>query len=750
MKRWKKKKIKYTAEYDGEELRLRIERGICLKINLRDNLEVGILVAKLRDAGLGSSRELGRLFKRSATTVINKGHSIQKGSKYLIDGRKQKKRYKVKEIEAEILLMWVKKPACKDTEMFEELQPRLSSLGMSLGLKTLKRYLREVGIVEARSRLLTKELLANRDIGSDKKDVEGEDERVATDEDKAEEKEVIRAQSRYAGQMLSVPHLYSMNFPDIVKGLPSPVPEDCVYPIQKVAHQIYFLYAGGGKRLYELDSVEHRGFGALIGMEDNLRSSGMNKRVGQMANKETIEEFQKKAFRGRVGFINRRDTEVCYCDTHVTEVWVNKFIAMARHGTKQKEVLAINVHYLTGSDTMTVLSKEYTQGNKRLSWAILGLVKRAEEGLRENGRKIGIICFDKGGISLKVLKGLAERGKGFLCWGKRTEYVKKQIKRIRDHRFRYHHKKEIRQDGKLMKVEERLADTTTELKGLGKIRTIVVELPEVEGGEKLWMHTNLRRNRYDAIEIREMMRYKQRQENFFKIKKNKSALDCFAGGRCKIKPINRPSEKILQLLKKQVKRLSKRVEKDQESLSEIKELREHGLYKKDTAKREADYLNLRIRQDIEQKEKAEEKILWAEGGKRPEFIKPHYELELEKQKILNEFQDIVVLSKRESLKEFISCYKKVLRIEGFSSEGIIQRMKYLDTSAVEKELFGLGGTIICDKGEKRMTVLIPSQGREYFKKALEIFIHEQNKKKTVLDYGEKEKYQLYFCLSPPT
>jgi hypothetical protein len=331
-----------------------------------------------------------------------------------------------------------------------------------------------------------------------------------------------------------------------------------------------------------------------------------------------------------------------------------------------------------------------------------------------------------------------------------TEYVKEQIKRIRDHRFRYHHKKEIRQDGKLMKVEERLADTTTELKGLGKIRTIVVELPEVEGGERLWMHTNLKRNRYDAIEIREMMRYKQRQENFFKIRKHKSALDCFSGGRCKIKPIMRPSEKILQLLRKTVKRLSRRVEKDQESLREIKELRGHGLYKKDTANREADYLNHRIEQDIEQKEKAEKKILWAEGGKRPEFIKPRYELELEKQKILNEFQDIVMLSKRESLKEFIGCYKRVLDKEGLCKEEITQRMKYLDTSAIEKELFGLGGTIICDKREKRMAVMIMSQGREYFKKALEMFLHEQNKKKTVLDYGEKEKYQLHFCLSPPT
>ncbi|MBI5750091.1 MAG: hypothetical protein HZA00_13315 [Nitrospinae bacterium] len=737
-----KKKIRYRAQYEGDELTLRLERGFSLKINLRDDLEVGILVAKLRDAGLGTSREIGRLFRRSPSTVINKGRCIRMGSKHLIDHRKQKKRYKMEEIRSEILLMWVKKPACKDREMLEELQPRLSSLGMRLGLKTLKQYLRDIGIAEARTQLRAEEVLINRDIAR-------QGEVVRTVEDKREEKEITQIESRYVGQMLSVPQVYQMNFPEMIKGLPSPAEEDCVYSIERVAHQIYFLYGCGGKRLYDLDSVEHHEFGALIGMEDNLRSSGMNKRVRRMADKEAIEEFQNKAYRGRVGLINRKDTELCYCDTHVIEVWVNKLIAMARHGTKQKQVKAINAHYLIGSDTGIPLAKEYTSGNRRLHCSIPHLVKRADEGLRQQGRKLRVVCFDKGGISLKTLKALAQQGKGFLCWGKRTEYVKRQIKRIRDYRFRYRRKKEIRQDGKLMKAEERLADTSTHLKGLGKVRTIVVGLSEAEGGERLWMYTNLRRSRYDAIQIREMMRYKQRQENFFKIRKTKSALDCFSGGRCKTMPIMRPKGKILQSLRKKVKRLSKRIEKDQEGLSEIKELREHRLYKKDTAKREADYLNRRIRQDIQEKEKTEEKILWAEGGKRPKFIKPRYELELEKQKILNEFQDIMMLSKREGLKEFISYYKKVLDKERLFKEDITQRMKYLDKAAIEKELFGLGGIIICDKREKRMTVMIRPQGREYFKKALEIFLHEQNKKKTVLDYGKKEKYQLHFCLSPP-
>ena len=78
-----------------------------------------------------------------------------------------------------------------------------------------------------------------------------------------------------------------------------------------------------------------------------------------------------------------------------------------------------------------------------------------------------------------------------------------------------------------MKVEERIADTTTYLKGLGKLRTIVVKLAEAEGGEKVWIHTNAKRRSYDPIELREMMRYKQREEVFFKSRTNKGALNCF-------------------------------------------------------------------------------------------------------------------------------------------------------------------------------------------------------------------------------
>ena len=730
----KKKKSKYKAEYKDNKLNLKLEK-VNLRVDLDDHLEVGVLLAKFREAGLGSSRELGRLFRKSPSTVINKDRFSRMGSECLIDKRGQKKQYKIEEIRGEVFYIWAKNPAASDKEILHELQPRLSSLGMKLDLKTLTRFTKAVGIDEARSRLRTEAVFAKK-------------KEVVPDNGKAapitKAKGITQTFSRYAGHLLHVPQLYQMSFPEMMDVLTQP--KRCIYSKERIAHLLYLLYASGRKRLYDLDYMDHEGIGALIGMKANIRSSGMNKRVAKLANPSLIDLFQKKALAGRSGLINRKDLEICYGDTHVTEVYVNKRIPMARHGIKAKQVKAINVHNLIGSDTGTPLSKIYAAGNKRLHWSIPHLVKRAEEGLK---RKIGIICFDKGGISLKTLKALIKSGKAFLCWGKRSEYMKKQIKRLKPHRFTWRRKKEIRQDGKIIKTEERIADTTTHLRGLGKIRTAVIQLPEIEGGERLWIHANLSRRSYSSIEIREMMRFKQREENYFKSRKNKGALDCFAGGKCKVKPMSRPSKKLLKLFKKQLKRLNRKIEKDGYNLSDVKELREHGALSRETAKRETDYLERRIQQNIEQKKKTEENIKWAEGGDRPKFIKQRYELELEKQKFLNEIQDLSMLAKRESLKEFLGCYKKVLEKDNFPREEISQRMEHLDKSAIEKELFSLSGIISYDQRDKKVTIMIVPQGREYFRKALEVFLHQQNKKKIVMQYSPIEKYQLQFCLAPP-
>lgn len=234
----KRKKNRYLTEYEADELKLKIEKGVSLRINLKDDLEVGILLAKFRQAGLGSSRELGRLFRRSASTVINKDRFNRMGSKHLIDGRKQKRRYKIEEIRAEILLLWVKKPVAEDKEIFEELQPRLSSLRMSLDLKSLKRYVKETGIDEARSRLRTESVLANRDVVCDNANGQNT---TTDDRDNTEEKEIIQDYSRYAAQMLHLPQLCQMGFSQMVKVLPSPL--TYTYTKEKLVYQLYLKKA---------------------------------------------------------------------------------------------------------------------------------------------------------------------------------------------------------------------------------------------------------------------------------------------------------------------------------------------------------------------------------------------------------------------------------------------------------------------------------------------------------------------------
>ena len=221
-----------------------MEKGVSLRVNLKDNLEVGVFLAKFRQSGLGSSRELGSLFKRSASTVINKQRCSRLGSKRLVDGRRQKTRYKLEELKAEILLIWVRSPQASDKDMLEQLEPRLSALGMRLDLRSLKRHLKETGIEEARSRLRAEDILTN-EATAVAKDNHAQNNTTSGGnlQDKSEEKQITQTPSRYAGQMLSIPQLCRIGFSEMVKVLPSS--EDCLYSKENYSTSyIFFMPLG--------------------------------------------------------------------------------------------------------------------------------------------------------------------------------------------------------------------------------------------------------------------------------------------------------------------------------------------------------------------------------------------------------------------------------------------------------------------------------------------------------------------------
>ena len=128
MKRKKeKKKPRYSARYDLNNLTLTLKEGFSLKVDLRNNLEVGVLIGAFRESGLGSSRELGQVFKRSASTVVRKERFRQLGGRGLEDKRGQSRQYKIEAIRADILLIWQRDPRASDREILKALKaPNIS------------------------------------------------------------------------------------------------------------------------------------------------------------------------------------------------------------------------------------------------------------------------------------------------------------------------------------------------------------------------------------------------------------------------------------------------------------------------------------------------------------------------------------------------------------------------------------------------------------------------------------------------
>ena len=84
-KKKEQKKSRYSARYDSNNLTLTLKQSFILKVDLSNNLEVGVLIGAFRNSGLGSSRELGRLFKRSASTVVRKERLKQSGGSGILD-----------------------------------------------------------------------------------------------------------------------------------------------------------------------------------------------------------------------------------------------------------------------------------------------------------------------------------------------------------------------------------------------------------------------------------------------------------------------------------------------------------------------------------------------------------------------------------------------------------------------------------------------------------------------------------------
>lgn len=707
----------YMYKSKGDNLKLRLAKRVTLTYDLRDESDVAVGVAKLAQAGLDSYAKLGEAFKVSAMTVSNKVNRLEnEGIKGLTDGRCTNGSIKKlsPDITRALVCEVIINPVASDREIVDNVYQRT---GHKVNVKTATRYIKETQAQQLAWELNTLGM-------SNGFSVTNPDEEVTF--------------SRYGAHMMDLVYLQRLNFDRVINKVSINIKNG--YKDKEFFLTLYNLYAIGDQRLYDLESISQDELGCLIGMDRHMQSSGAQKRLNKVIKFCDIEGFKEETFRQfySAGALGENPRSV-YGDTHVDQVYCSENIHMARHGTKNKNVKAINKHYIV-STCGKVINFVLSQARCKLSHMILPMVDQIE---RIYNKKLTDISYDKGGASIEVFKGLKKRGINFSTWGKKSKNVTNQISEIPMNKYNIFRSKKIREKGKkpITKVVEKLADTKINLNGWGKIRTILVNF--LDNNETRWIYTDIPKSKASALEIRDKLRYKQREENLFK-KLLRLAIDCFAGGAVRAIRIRRPKKDSIAQFEKRIRLAKNRKNKNENALDELKQKYNKKIIPEGMYLREKKIIDCAIDRINKQISEIEEMIIWTNGGKRPDFISTRYELDLNKQTILDVLQCWVLMIQELMQKEFLSCAKEVFKEEGCKGRALGKKMQDIDTTLVNKILFGQQAKIVRNDKEQIIHVVISPVTRENLHKVLEKYIVKLNSYNTTINYGREKQYKLKF------
>ncbi len=736
---------------DDGVINVKIKREITLQYLEKDTVGISFGMAQLYRSGIGSTREIGKIFAKSGVTVLRKKRKAEAGGMVGVqDGRlKNGRKIKItKEDKFRIVKIVFQDLIKKDKDILEEINSEKNEKE-KISEKTLRRYLTEIGLRKLQDELRIKEVPKEEKREVPK--VGALVPKVGSMEEQKKKSEVVK--SRYAGMYLGLMVLARIGFFEVIKNIKEYSPGlreewELEYSLQELSFLLYFLYATGERqRVYDLESVAHKEYAGLIGRKEHMLSSGCEKRLEELAEKIDIEKFEDAATTGIIKsrlitvpekkWPEEKALQVLYTDTHVSEVNRIENISMAMHGIKRRKVKAINKHYIvTGGEQTIPIMKKLTEGKRRLSQVLLEMVPKLKAYFNDTVNLV--IGFDKGGASKKVLTLFNEtKSIKYVVWGSRFKWIKEIIEKIPLSKYTVDRKEEIKNRvGKIKKkIVEKICETTINYKGVGVLRTVVVYFCNTK--EKAWLYTNLAKKECSSLQVREIIRFKQHVENFFKSRKCYGAMDCFGGGKAYKKKNKKPE---LKKILRQIKQTGHILEETRCALQGLNMSYSSSMIENNPYKiGQRTFIN-RI-QELEKKiKKLNEIKKWVEGGKKPDFILTPYELDLRKERILTEFQDWAYIVKNEVKKEFTNEYKKVLSDEKLSTDEIKTRLNNLDDTKIYNELNSLGGELVWDKKNKTVHVKLMGIKNHLRQKALDLMCKKISSQKLELDFGKQRKY----------
>lgn len=727
-----------SIEWYKEEGKIKVilKKDTELVYDEKDRLSLSVGMNQLYKSGVGSSRELGKIFGCSGVTVLRQKKRVsEKGVSGLSDGRAGNGReckLSTKD-KSSILEMMFQDLGKERGKILEEINA-VRRGKEKISLRTLSRYFSESGLGMMQSGYRLKQSTDSRKT------------------ERTDSNEIEKKESRYAGTYLGYPGLARMGYQEVIKkvketsmGLRSE--EKLRYSIEELFFLLYSLYAESRRRrVYDLGTVAHEEYAGLIGRDRHILASGVWKRLEELTREMDLEGFEDCASEGivtsgifaslrekNVGGQGEKALEIFYGDSHVSEVSRKENISMAMHGIKRRKVKAVNKNYIVSAKGIPVLHS-IVEGRRRLSQELPGLVIKLSKYFPG-----AAVSFDKGGVSKKVLNTFIKEGMKFVAWLPKWRSVKELIEKIPMKKYNVERKEEKKsRTGKVRrKIVEKLCETELEYKGVGWLRVVVVYFLNTR--QKAWLCTNYTKKECGTLKTREIIRYKQCVENFFKQRKCYGSMDCFGGGKAMRKKIEKPSIKTIE---SKIKRAERQKQAFMSGLQDLNighssHLIEESVYR------------IGLKMFTERLDELEQKLgklkairNWLLGGKKPDFILTPYELDLRKERILTQFQDWAYLVKKDLTREFKECYKKVLIESGLNMKETTEKLDNLDDTKVYRELSTLGGMLEWNHTNGTLNVKLNPMLNKLEQQAMVLLCRDISKRNTEIDFGKGRKYIL--------
>ena len=729
-----------SRKKDGK-IQLMVNKSFAIEMSEGDKLTRRIIMALLNSAKLGSPNEIAKALQVAKSTVSeNTKKYLEGGSDNLISksgGSESKLTPEVKGyIISELIESSLKSEKVLNQIIVKKVNEKILDNKNKISYKTVERFRKDInfdGIVDDLKAFI--ELISHSDSHP-------------------------RKPSRYALELLTIPLLEKIGFYETMEKIS--LDRKIGYPDVVFYHTLYFLFSIGKTRLYHLSLIPHNEFGQIIGLDGHISNGGAHKRMVLVAKKRGSVDAIIEAIRGysKADII---DGTVIYIDTHVIQLWINGKLFKTLHGTKKLITKAINAHYAHCAKKDMPITFIFTQANKSLKDVMKDLIEQVNKGLVDE-KKVRILIADRGIYKISLLLEICkEYGILIITWGKRGTTAEKEVKRLSEENacFEYFDAVEKKdKEGNIIKQTIEYADEVITVNAEGdKIRTII--LRNASEGKLKWLHV-VGEGEKEEISTNDAVDYllgKQSIENLFKEKIKHGGFDEFCGGE--LEKVTMSEEMLegeeLEKHKKRLEKIEERIKGYGSELKAVKDLLDKGKISKRTYNASKKDFNRLIRENTKEKKRLDDKIKFAEGGKKPEEEYKD-EVDTTRMEILNLIKDYALNAKKLVIKEFIEKGLKPILLEEANEEALNgsgknsveeiyeKKIKYFDKNKdmIRSWLFDIGGYIKTDEKNKIKTITPNEFDNKTMRKAYNRYTTILNEKRSKLRCGEGVEYTLIY------